>query len=180
MSDEKENRSADGCTSKRPRDGNYEVGYGKPPVAHRFKHGNQANPKGRRKGSRNRKLVIQEILFEPVTVRENGQTKRMPGLEALLKSILGKGLRGDHKSALAIIGLAQREGLLTPEQEQAVESLPDSDLAILDDARRRFGASATEDRTAPPVGCTPDEPDGTAGTDHPDGTNSDTSAGQKP
>lgn len=178
MSDEEENRSSDGRTGKRPRDGNFEVGYGKPPVAHRFKHGNQANPKGRRKGSRNRKLVIKEILFEPVTVRENGETKRMPGLEALLKSMLGKGLKGDHKSALAIIGLAQREGLLTPEQEQAVENLPESDVAILEDAKRRFGASSTEDWGDAPVG--PGEPSGTTDPDHPDEQTSDTSDRRKP
>jgi hypothetical protein len=118
--------------------GDYDVGYGKPPAAHRFKHGNKANPKGRRKGSRNRKLVIQDVLFEPVAVRENGEVKKMPALEAVLKKTLAKALTGDNKAALTIIGIAQREGILSPEQEEAIDDMSANDLAILEDVRRRL------------------------------------------
>jgi Family of unknown function (DUF5681) len=127
----------------RPK-GDYDVGYGKPPVAHRFKHGNKANPKGRKKGSHNRKVVIREVLFEAVTVREGGEIRQMPALEAVLKKMLSKALAGDNKAALTIIGMAQKEGLLTPEQEQVVEDLSESDLVIMADAKRRLGASSLE------------------------------------
>ena len=40
----------------------YRVGYGRPPVEHRFKPGNRANPKGRGKKTRNRKIVVGEVL----------------------------------------------------------------------------------------------------------------------
>lgn len=124
--------------------GEYDVGYCRPPAAHRFKHGNKANPKGRKKGSRNRKIVIQEVLFEPVTVREGGETRQMPALEAVLKKLLSKALSGDNKAALTIIGIAHKEGILAPEQEQAVESLSESDLAIMEDVKRRLEAAAPE------------------------------------
>ncbi len=42
--------ATDAGTAKTKPKGDYEVGYGKPPAAHRFKPGNNANPKGRRKG----------------------------------------------------------------------------------------------------------------------------------
>ena len=38
-------KSTDRPDKKQPK-GDYEVGYCKPPVAHQFKHGNKANPKG--------------------------------------------------------------------------------------------------------------------------------------
>ena len=144
--------------------GEYDVGYGRPPAAHRFKHGNKANPKGRKKGSRNRKIVIQEVLFEAVTVREGGEIRQMPALEAVLKKLMSKALAGDNKAALTIIGIAQKEGILTPEQEQAVESLSENDLAIMEDAKRRLGAAALEQplpssQTAPdPLGRTEPTP----------------------
>jgi hypothetical protein len=128
----------------------YDVGYCKPPAAHRFEHGNKANPKGRKKGSRNRKVVIRDVLFEAVTVREGGEFKQMSAIEAVLKKMLSKALAGDNKAALTIIGIAQKEGLLTPEQEHVVENLSESDLAIMEDVKRRLEASALEYPPAPP------------------------------
>jgi Family of unknown function (DUF5681) len=51
----------------------YRVGYGRPPAEHRFKPGNRANPKGRGKKTRNHKVLMRELLFEPVTVNEGGE-----------------------------------------------------------------------------------------------------------
>ncbi len=124
--------------------GDYDVGYGKPPVAHRFKHGNKANPKGRKKGTRNRKVVIHDVLFEAVTVREGGEIRQMSALEAVLKKMLSKALAGDNKAAFAIVGIAQKEGILTPEQEQVVDDLSENDLAIMQDVRRRLATSELE------------------------------------
>jgi hypothetical protein len=127
----------------RPK-GDYDVGYCKPPAEHRFKHGNNANPKGRKKGSKNQKLVIQDVLFEPITVREGGEIRQMSKLEAVLKKTLTQALSGDKKAAFAIIGMAQKEGFLTPEQEQVVENLSESDAAIMEDLKRRLGSPQSE------------------------------------
>jgi len=124
--------------------GNYEVGYCKPPAAHRFKPGNKANPRGRGKGTKNHRLVIHDVLFEAVTVREGEQIKRMSALEAVLKKTLSKALAGDNKATLTIIGIAQKEGMLTPQQEQAVDTLSENDQAILADVKRRLEAAASE------------------------------------
>jgi hypothetical protein len=144
MSDKDDDlKSTDRPGENRPN-GDYEVGYCKPPVVHRFKHGNKANPNGRRRGSQNRKLVIQDVMFEAVTVREGDRTRQMSALEAVLKKTLSKALGGDNKSALMIIGIAQKEGILTPAQEQAVDDLSETDLAIMRDVKRRLEAAAPE------------------------------------
>ena len=131
----------------RPK-GDYDVGYCRPPATHRFKLGNKANPKGRKKGSHNRKVVIREVLLQVVTVREGDTVKQMSALEAVLKKMLAKALAGDNKAALTIIGIAQKEGILTPEQEQVVDDLSESDQAILEDVRRRLEASTVADAPA--------------------------------
>lgn len=124
-----------------PPTGEYKVGYRHPPREYRFKPGNNANPRGRRKGTRNNKLVTKDVLFELIDVREGGEPKRMSVLEAILKKLTRKALSGDNKAALAVIGLAQREGFLTPEQEQEVEEfLPETDKAILEDYKDRLAS----------------------------------------
>jgi hypothetical protein len=124
-----------------PPAGEYEVGYGRPPPQHQFKPGNNANPRGRRKGTRNNKLVIKDVLFEVIDVREGGEPKRMSVLHAILKKLTRRALNGDNKASLAVIGLAQREGFLTPEQEQTVEEfLPETDKAILEDYKDRLAS----------------------------------------
>lgn len=151
--------TATGTAKTKPK-GEYEVGYGKPPAAHRFKHGNNANPKGRKKGSRSRTIVIRDVLFEPVTVREGGDIRQMPALEAVLKRLLSKALAGDNKATLTIISIAQKEGILTAEQEQVVENLSESDLAIMEDMKRRLGAAVLE--LPLPSGQTAPDPSGGA------------------
>jgi Family of unknown function (DUF5681) len=144
MSDVKSTADATNGPEKKQLRGNYDIGYCKPPLAHRFKHGNKANPKGRGKGSKSRKIVIQDVMFEPVTVREGERTKQMSALEAVLKKTLSKALAGDNKAALTIIGIAQKEGILTPAQEQAVDDLSETDLAIMQDVKRRLEEAAPE------------------------------------
>ena len=148
MTTSSQSNSARGEAGTEGQKRNYEVGYGRPPVAHRFKPGNNANPKGRKKKTRNRKVVISDILLEPITVKEGGEVKQMSQLEAVLKKTMSKALAGDHKAGLTIIGLAQRQSLLTPEQEETIDNLSDRDRAIMEDAMKRF---------APPV--KPDAPE---------------------
>jgi hypothetical protein len=97
--------------------------------------------------------VVRDLLLEPITVKEGGEVKQMSMLEAVLKKTMSKALAGDHKAALTIIGIAQREGILTPEQEETIDSLSDSDRAIMEDALKRLtpandaGASLAEGGT---------------------------------
>jgi len=140
----------DHAPKNRPQ-GDYPIGYCKPPAAHQFKPGNKANPKGRKRGARNRTIVIHDLLLELVTVREGGEIRQMSALEAVLKKTLSKALAGDNKAAVTILGIAQKEGILTPAQEQFAENLSETDLAIMEDVRRRLGPGASERPPVPPV-----------------------------
>jgi hypothetical protein len=57
--------------------GEYEVGYGRPPLASRFQPGRSGNPKGRPKGAKNLTTLTREKLDAKVSVREGGREKRM-------------------------------------------------------------------------------------------------------
>jgi hypothetical protein len=116
-------------------------------VEYQFKPGNRANPKGRGKKNRNRKIVISEVLFEPVKVNEGGVEKQMPALEVVLKRLLSLALKGDLKAALTVLGIGQRKGLLTPEQVDAL--LAETDIVLSRVVRRQSRGKSKTIPTAP-------------------------------
>lgn len=52
----------------------YDVGYGKPPVASRFKPGQSGNPRGRPKNARNVRTLLAAALAQRITIREGERT----------------------------------------------------------------------------------------------------------
>jgi len=52
----------------------YEVGYGKPPVASRFEPGHSGNPRGRPKGARNRMPAFNEERLKAIILEEAYRT----------------------------------------------------------------------------------------------------------
>ena len=113
--------------------GRDKVGYGRPPKATQFKPGKSGNPKGRPKGSLNLVTDLAAELTEQITVREDGQTRRLSKQRALIKSLLAKGIQGDVRAAAAILALYAKvnvDGI-----DDGSKSLDDAELAIL----KRFG-----------------------------------------
>jgi Family of unknown function (DUF5681) len=91
------------------------VGYRRPPIKNRFKKGTSGNPAGRPKGSRNLSSELKLELARSVTVRENGESKRVSKRAAILKSLVAKALGGDVKAIRAVVELiAQFEHFEAP------------------------------------------------------------------
>ena len=80
------------------RSGDYEVGYKKTPLGTRFKKGQSGNPKGRPKGSKNLKTILKEVINEKVPVREDGKTRKITKLEAIIKQVVNKASTGDPRA----------------------------------------------------------------------------------
>jgi len=70
------------------------VGYGRPPVATRFRKGVSGNPRGRPKGSRNFATIVAATLGERLTITENGRRKRITKLEAAVNVARQSGWEG--------------------------------------------------------------------------------------
>ena len=95
-----------------------DVGYGRPPKAYRFKTGKSGNPKGRPKGSRNLTSELKSELANRITVRENGQPRKVSKRVAILKSLVAKALGGDVKAISSIVALALQIEQQTPTTEE--------------------------------------------------------------
>lgn len=86
----------------------YKVGYGKPPVEHRFKKGQSGNPKGRVKGSTNKQKVqtgngtraaeeyLRQEAYRTVTLREDGQIIELPAIQAVFRAMGVAAMKGNR------------------------------------------------------------------------------------
>jgi hypothetical protein len=86
------------------------VGYGRPPVATRFKPGKSGNPRGRPKGARSVGAILQDVVRQKVSITENGKTRRVPVIEGMLRRLANAGLRGDARVVKLLLSLLDRYG----------------------------------------------------------------------
>ena len=74
-----------------------EIGFRKPPKSHSWKQGQSGNPKGRKKGSKNKKTIIIRLM-EGRLGRKIPDMKKLTAHEALLLKAIQKGLAGDARA----------------------------------------------------------------------------------
>lgn len=113
--------------------GDYEVGYGRPPKASQFKPGQSGNPKGRRRGARSQATVLDELMRERMTYTEDGRRKSAPAGELILRRLRNKALKGEDRAIVtlfskmealerevrATVGVASPDGPM-PEDDKAI------------------------------------------------------------
>jgi hypothetical protein len=102
----------DGGRPRRGADSQESVGYGRPPVASRFRPGTSGNPKGRPKGSKNLKMLIKDAMTANIPVQAGDSTRRVTRLEGVVLRQLQSALRGSDKAAMAVIKMALQLGFL--------------------------------------------------------------------
>jgi Family of unknown function (DUF5681) len=112
-------------------DSNEKVGYKRPPPHTRFQPGVSGNPRGRQKGVRNFAADVKRTLEIPVTLTENGKSKRVSTQEALILRLREKALKGDARALETLLTLARTHNEDFADQSQD-GSLVGEDQAILD------------------------------------------------
>ena len=127
MSADQDRRRRD-AFKHRPGSPYYDVGYGKPPEEHRFKPGTSGNPRGRPRGSKNRRPSetkehqLQDILLKEarrrVTVTENNRPIRMTVVQAIVRSMAIRAAKGDTRSQRSFTGLVVRAELGSMKRRQ--------------------------------------------------------------
>lgn len=108
----------------------YEVGYGKPPKASRFRPGQSGNPKGRPKGARGVKALLREVLTSPVIVKVGGKTMSVSAMHAILLRLRQSALEGDFRSMRESAALGLQH--LPEETEKAATALAETDQRIFE------------------------------------------------
>ena len=123
-----------------PRD--EDVGYGKPPKAHRFKPGQSGNPKGRKNGAKNEATILQELLQHKVTLTERGKPRKITLREAIYRRIAEDSLKGNIKSATFLFN---RDQMISMGSDAIREGLGDDDKAVLEAYLKELQPKSSED-----------------------------------
>ncbi len=115
---------------------NYEVGYRRPPLHTRFQAGVSGNPSGRRKGAKNLRTLVEDILREEIPLREGSVTKKITKAEAVVRGLVIGAMKGDSRSQMTLFRLAEQIGQF----EQAQQPLHRIERVIVDPSspRREF------------------------------------------
>lgn len=113
----------------------YEVGYGKPPMATRFKRGQSGNPKGRPKTSKNVGKMLEDIFNRKITITEHGVRRDVTMLEAIFRQVANGAAKGELRHVdrvmklLTIMGDALNADQMSNGDWQVD---PQADKAVLD------------------------------------------------
>ena len=140
--------SGEGKPPAKGGQGDYEVGYGKPPKHTRFQPGQSGNPRGRPKGTKNLKTDLMEELGEKILVREGDHARQVSKQRAMVKALLARALKGDVRAANLLLSMMMRlldTGEGAPEE---VEDLHPDELEILEAYKKQITRPHTKETAA--------------------------------
>src|SRR5260370_36804980 len=86
----------------------YEVGYSKPPIGHRFKPGQSGNPSGRPRKILNLLDRFDRELKRKRVIVEDGQRLRVSTKEVLVKRMIDLALKGNIKARNQMVALMEQ------------------------------------------------------------------------
>ncbi len=75
--------------------GAYEVGFGRPPMAHQFKPGQSGNPRGRPKGQPSLQDVVLRESARLIGIKTADGVLRVTKREAIIRKLINQALEGD-------------------------------------------------------------------------------------
>jgi len=125
--------SENGKSHSAKDDGDYDVGYGKPPKHSQFKKGQSGNPNGRSQGAKNFTTDLREELNEKVPVRENGKVKKLTKQRAILKTLVSKAMSGDGRAADIVFKMVAAN-LGDDMEEDLNTQMSDEDVQLIETA----------------------------------------------
>jgi Family of unknown function (DUF5681) len=114
------------------------VGYGKPPVHSRFRKGQSGNPTGKRRhgGAERAEALIWKEAYRLLTVREGNAVKKMPALQAVIRSQIAAAAKGNVTAQRALVKVVQdiedaqasRTGTANKKLSKDVNDITDEEL----------------------------------------------------
>ena len=120
----------------------YDIGFGKPPDAYKFKSGRSGNPKGRPKRPQRAdgEDPLKTELLKKTTVTVNGKRTKMTIIQAVIKTTIKKALTGCTKSIKLLADWTDGFKSIIEEAKREASS---ADQAYLEEVRREANAWAT-------------------------------------
>ena len=118
--------------------GNYEVGYGKPPRHTRFQKGRSGNPAGRPRGKKNLATLLSDALDQKIIVVEDGRRKKISKREAIVTQLVNKSASADLKATQIVLAMLRDVETRADPGGADIESLTEADRQIIQRIQARI------------------------------------------
>jgi Family of unknown function (DUF5681) len=119
-------------------EGDYEVGYGKPPRETRFAKGQSGNPRGRPSGAKNFATLLREALNEPVIVTENGGRRKVSKRQAIITQLVNRSATADFRAIKILLDIARDIERQTEPTAPETSDFSEADKKVLEQIKARF------------------------------------------
>jgi Family of unknown function (DUF5681) len=126
------------------------VGYGKPPRHTCFKKGQSGNPRGRPRGSKNLRTLLNEALNELVVVTEEGGRRKITKREAIITQLVNRSATADWRAIKILFDILRDiEGQTDPASPET-SAFTAADDKVIEQLRTRFLKANADDREPNP------------------------------
>ena len=120
------------------QEGNYEVGYGKPPRHTRFQKGRSGNPAGRPRGKKNLATLLSDALDQKIVVVENARRKKISKREAIVTQLVNKSASADLKATQILLAMLRDVETRADSGCADIGSLTEADRQIIQRIQARI------------------------------------------
>jgi hypothetical protein len=127
----------------RENEGDYEVGYGRPPCHTRFVKGQSGNPRGRPPGAKNLSTLLSEALNETVIVTENGGRRKVTKRQAIVTQLVNRSATADFRAIKILLDIVRDIERQTEPSTPEASDFSEADEKVIEQLRARFSKGET-------------------------------------
>ena len=122
----------------RDRDGDYEIGYGKPPHHSRFVKGQSGNPRGRPPGAKNFTTLLNEALDEPVPVTDHGGRRQLSKRRAIITQLVNQSAKANLRAIKILLDFVRDIERQTEPISSQTPQFSEADEKVIEQLKLRF------------------------------------------
>jgi hypothetical protein len=128
-----------------PRDenGDYQVGYGKPPRHTRFVKGQSGNPRGRPPNAKNFKTLLNEALNQRLIITENGGRRKVSKRQAIITQLVNRSATADFRAMKILLDIMREIESQNEPASAETSAFSEADEKVIEQLRARFSKGET-------------------------------------
>lgn len=121
------------------------VGYKRPPKKHQFQPGRSGNPRGRPKGAKGLRQILQGEFSQRMRIMEGDKPLRVSKLQLIVKRELEKAMAGNQRAIEHVISLNIQMFGLGADEPKEEEELTLGEQLYIEAIMKRLGPSSDEE-----------------------------------